>query len=456
MKQRASNEALRALLGEAGWTHEKLARAINGIARENDVDLRYDRTAVAHWLAGVSPRPLTRGYILEAFRRQLRRRVTSAEAGLDSAPAPAPPTVGVVELSCGGVAMLRDLCTTVLDERLRSHTFAQPYHGEPGLLLSAAGTAAPRPGTGERAADDPRSSEISKAVAAFGAGLLGHGGAFAPATCAMFLAERVVPYLEVGHRSEACLAAGASRLIQLLGDMYADDLRHGVAQQCYQVSAQLAGAAPQGEEVLLVIARAGLQASELAVDSVARPLMRAAADLVETDSSLAVQAAVLVGSAAGEAASGARNTARHSLSLVERTMRRAWAGQEHFDAVEAALLAVAVRHWGKAHVALGDQLRAAQVWQLSLAHVPARHHHVRALLHAELGALHIQLGDWRKASAAWEAFVQLYPAIDSRRAHRALIGLDEALRHQGDQPETRALRARLGALPRHRRSQLHR
>jgi hypothetical protein len=454
MRQHASNEALRDLLREAGWTHEKLARAINAIAGENNVDLCYDRTAVAHWLAGVAPRPLTRGYILEAFSRQLHRLVTPGEAGLEPAPRALPSAAVVVRSSGSGAAMLRELCAAILDERLRSRTLAQPYRGEPRLLLSAADTAvSPRPCIAERVVEDPRSSEISKAVATFGAGLLGHGGAFAPATCAMFLAERVVPYLAQKSQSEASLAAGASRLTHLLGDMYADDLRHGVAQQCYQVSVQLARDAPEGEEALLVLIRAGLQASELAVDSVARQLVHAAAGLAGTESSPAVQAAVLVGSAAREAACGARDAARHSLHLVEKTMRSAWAAQEHFDSVEADLFAVSARHWGKVHMALGDQLRASQVWQLSLSHVPTGQRYVRALLHAELGALHIQLGDWRRASVAWEAFVQLYPVIDSRRAHRALLGLDDALRRRGNQPETCALRARIGPLLRHRRSQ---
>jgi tetratricopeptide (TPR) repeat protein len=455
MGRHAPNEALRALLEEAGWTHEQLALAVNGIAKESDVHLRYDRTAVAHWLGGASPRPAVRGYLLEAFHRRLRRYVTAGETGLESQSAAAAAAGGAVGMDCDGVMMLRDLCAAVLDERCRSRTLAQPYSAEPRGLLSAAGAALNPVALGaESATDDPRSSAIGKAVAAFGASLLSHGGAFAPETCATFLAERVVPYLESQARPGASLAAGAARLTHLLGDMYADDLRHGVAQQCFLVSAQLAGSAPRKDEVLLVIARAGLQAYELAVDGAARPLVRTAAEHAGADASLAVQVAVLVGSAAGEAAAGARESAGHSLRQVDRAMRSAWVGQEQFDPVEAELFAVAARHWGQVYVALGDQMRAAQAWQLALSHVPSRHLYVRALLYAELGALHTQLGDWRRAGVAWEAFVGLYPAVDSRRARRALVGLEGALRRSKDQPEARALRAKLRALPRRRRSQL--
>ena len=447
MNRHHPNTALRALLEESGWTHEQLAQAVNGIAKEGDVDLRYDRTAVAHWLAGVSPRPLTRGYLLEAFRRKLRRYVALGETGLAPPPGAVPPDTGVIRSDQEGAVVLRQLCGAILDEQRRSQTLGQPYRGDPWFFLPANGAGSrPTPQSAAPAPDDPRLSVIDKAAAVFGSGLLVHGGAFATVTCATFLAERVVPYLEAEPGRGAHLAAGAAQLTHLLGDMYADDLRHGVAQQCYRVSARLASATPGSTEVLLVAARAGLHAQELAVDSMAQALVRTATQLAREDASPAAHAAVLVGSAARDAASGRRDAARCSLRLAESVMHRAWAGQKHFNPVEATLFAVALRDWGKAHATLGDQIRAGHVWQLALRHVPSRHVYVRALLHAELGALLIQLGDWQRACVVWEAFVGIYPALDSRRAGRALAGLEEALRRTPRQPDARALRARVRAL----------
>ncbi|MFD7512563.1 hypothetical protein ACFV5N_24940, partial [Streptomyces sp. NPDC059853] len=55
-ERRGPNHQLRALLREAGWTQQELARAVNTLGTETGTPLRYDRTAVAHWLSGTQPR----------------------------------------------------------------------------------------------------------------------------------------------------------------------------------------------------------------------------------------------------------------------------------------------------------------------------------------------------------------------------------------------------------------
>ncbi|MGP4115458.1 hypothetical protein ACTWP5_31745, partial [Streptomyces sp. 4N509B] len=86
MTPRSDNRRLRELLHEAGWTQEALARAVNALGEEIGAHLRYDRTAVAHWLAGTRPRPPVPQLAAEALTRRLGRVVTVAAAGF-AAPA---------------------------------------------------------------------------------------------------------------------------------------------------------------------------------------------------------------------------------------------------------------------------------------------------------------------------------------------------------------------------------
>src|SRR5919198_5845824 len=83
--QREPNQRLRALLAEAGWTGQGLARAVNAVGAESGQRLRYTRASVAHWLAGVRPRPPVPELIAEAFSRRLGRPITVRAVGLAGA-----------------------------------------------------------------------------------------------------------------------------------------------------------------------------------------------------------------------------------------------------------------------------------------------------------------------------------------------------------------------------------
>lgn len=86
---RTPNRQLAALLAEARWGNDQLARAVNRIGRSAGLELTYDHSAVSHWLKGVRPKPAVRPVVAEAFARRLGRPVTSQEAGFGPAPAAA-------------------------------------------------------------------------------------------------------------------------------------------------------------------------------------------------------------------------------------------------------------------------------------------------------------------------------------------------------------------------------
>ncbi|MEU0696193.1 hypothetical protein ABZ349_19685 [Streptomyces niveus] len=102
MAKREPNVALGCLLAESRWTHRQFARAVNRVGTETGIPLRYDESAVSHWLGGTVPRGAVRPCILEALTRRLSRPVTHAEAGLpaprDNPSAAADTVEGVIDL----------------------------------------------------------------------------------------------------------------------------------------------------------------------------------------------------------------------------------------------------------------------------------------------------------------------------------------------------------------------
>lgn len=111
-----ANAWLGDLLAEAGWSGAELARAVNALGTLHGLALRYDRTAVAHWLSGTRPRRPVPELIAAALTERCGRLVTVAEAGLGAGSAgpgvrPGPGAVAVAPAptpeAAGGEGLLR-------------------------------------------------------------------------------------------------------------------------------------------------------------------------------------------------------------------------------------------------------------------------------------------------------------------------------------------------------------
>ena len=55
-KKRTPNPGLASLLDQARWTRTQLAQQVNRLGPQAGLELSYDRTAVAHWIAGTPPK----------------------------------------------------------------------------------------------------------------------------------------------------------------------------------------------------------------------------------------------------------------------------------------------------------------------------------------------------------------------------------------------------------------
>ncbi len=82
MAQQGRNDRLFDAIASAGLTYDQVARAVREVAAENGQVLRTNRSAVHHWVRGVTPSPSVIAYLVEALTRSLRRPVSRDDLGL--------------------------------------------------------------------------------------------------------------------------------------------------------------------------------------------------------------------------------------------------------------------------------------------------------------------------------------------------------------------------------------
>lgn len=133
MAKREPNGRLRTLLNDARWSGQDFARAVNGVAAETGLTLRYDRTSVSHWLSGTRPSAHVVALAAEALSRRTGRRISPADTGLARA-APGPGGSRRPPVGTGGGAPGAAGGTT-------AGAPAAPYGSGPGAAPGPAGLA---------------------------------------------------------------------------------------------------------------------------------------------------------------------------------------------------------------------------------------------------------------------------------------------------------------------------
>ncbi len=79
---REPNGRLQALIDEANYSNNGLARRVNLRGAERGLDLRYDKTSVSRWLRGQQPRGMTPFIMTEVLGEKLGRVVSVDEIGM--------------------------------------------------------------------------------------------------------------------------------------------------------------------------------------------------------------------------------------------------------------------------------------------------------------------------------------------------------------------------------------
>ncbi|EWC64177.1 putative transcriptional regulator [Actinokineospora spheciospongiae] len=414
MRKNTPNEALRALLGEARWTGHSFALAVNRVALEAGVVLRYDRTAVAHWLSGSRPRPPVPEFVAQALSRRLGRPVPVADTGLRAASAcPAEPAVD----KASAASALLQLITADLDPACRSALCRQPFRVE---------WAATPAWTGGRAGRDPRPArvcaverETAEAISAmrraFATADQAFGGGHARLALAAYLATDVTTWLlacpEDNHRT---LFGATAALTHLTGFMCFDNLHHNLAQRYYRAALRLADEAGDATAHALVLRGMSVQAWFLGHYRQAACLADAAVDRVGGRAAPGARAAILGQAAVAHAALSHRGTALSRLAEAEGCLDEAEEPPaQRTDRADLAHLT------GQALVFLRASHRAETALRDSLRHRPEAERRSRMLTIHHLADLQLRQGRLEQSCATWHRFLDDYPRIHSARVDLA-------------------------------------
>lgn len=436
---RTPNRALRALLAEAGWSGARLAREVNALGAAQGVPLHYDRTSVAHWLAGTRPRPPAPHLAAEALSRHLARRLRPSETGLTGPELPLTAPDGV----------------SFLDGTLRAGGGAGTY--VPGALIETGAGDGGGVGLGvgvgagfraevasstspvlnrhpPQGSYPTRDTPVGMAHVDTARHLLtvlsrdddtfGAGAVRVPLR--RFLSTALLPWLR-GSPPPAVrreLLSVAAQLTYLCAFLSYDCGRQADGQRLYLASAGLAR--ENGDRAGYALALRGLS-----VQAYASGHFREARDLAEEAARLGVryapvsQHAFYLGQLAVAQAGLGEGGCVSRLVVAERCLERDGGSGTPVGGFHAGALAVqeaAVRR------ARGDLRGAAGALERSARLRPADERRSRAVYLAELADVQLDLGNLDRACAAGHAFLELHAQVDSARVDDRLRRLTARLR----------------------------
>jgi tetratricopeptide (TPR) repeat protein len=414
------NVVLRRLLAETGWTEARLAREVNAAGAETGLALRYDRSAVSHWLAGRRPWGPVPSLLAETLSRGLRRTVTVAELGLDARRSSDTASVKL-EVSAVGSYRLAALAVPTWERASVTSSGACSVPDPPSRLTA-----------GQIASAEQMAALFDESDAAF-------GGGRTRVALAGYLAHDVVPLLRLAARPalRARMFTVATQLSYLCAFMCFDDERHALAQRYYLTALDLA--TENGDAPGYAIAQRALsvQAGILGHHPEALAL---AEDAARTGRRVLPPGrhAFFVGQlAVAQAATDDRRGALATLRTAERLHSRA-------DPVSAPMggyhLAAMYHQVAEACALLGDRAESVTALSESVRHRPVHERRSRAVITARLAEHQLATGHLEEAVATWHAFLDDYPLLRSGRATSALRGMRSRLRpHSGNVAVARLL-----------------
>jgi transcriptional regulator with XRE-family HTH domain/tetratricopeptide (TPR) repeat protein len=434
------NPSLRRLLTEAGWTEQQLAREVNAAGAETGLTLRYDRSAVSHWLAGRRPWGPVPALLAETLSRRLGRPVTLADAGL------AEPSVqqGTEQRSEDAIDMLVQLAAFSGERRrlltngayslaaLAVPAWAQvrdPVRANP---RKQSRTDQDRLGPARIDAAEQMMSLFTDADANF-------GGGRARAALAAYLAYDVAPCLSAAASKplHARMLTVATQLTYLCAFMCFDDDQQALAQRYYRAALDLAVRNGDPAAYAIGLRALSVQARELGHHRPALQLAEVAASTSRRQFPPERQAFFLGQVAVAAAADGDRRGALEALGAAERLLSKASSASFGMGSYHPAALA----HQQAAMCdLLGDRRGAIDAMSASVRHRPPGERRSRAITTAWLAELQLAHGHLDEAVATWHGFLDDYPYLRSGRATAALKRLRSMLRpHAANKSAARLL-----------------
>lgn len=427
MSRHEPNHRLAALLAEADWSAADLARAVNSLGTAQGLDLRYKRTAVAHWLAGSHPQGTVPHLAAQALSQRIRRLVPVEDTGLTPAvreqllPRPSP------FQEADPVHRLNTLARDDADPARRGFLVRTAY-----TLTAVALPAWPSRVPAQRAAPAQRvhsaDVQVLKDMTQTFATLCDrYGGAHARTALAAYLADdattiAAAPAPPVLHRQ---ILVQCAQLTHLLANMTTDAGHQGLAQQYYRTALSLALRADDRTSYAVTLRAMSSQALRLGHAHHAHSLAHAAADAAGADATPATRAFLFAQRALTSAADGDRRGALADLTTAEQEHSRATSPPGPFSAYPQAGLEY--QH-AQTLYALGDRRGGLASLRDAARHRPSSRRRLYVLTQASLTDRLLDSGHLEEACTHFHSLLDHCPQLRSARADKALAHLAHRLR----------------------------
>ncbi|MFB8241025.1 hypothetical protein ACFC58_31255 [Kitasatospora purpeofusca] len=412
MSAKSPNHALSALLAEADWTRTQLARAVNRVGAEAGLELRYDHSAVSHWLRGTVPAAAVRPVVCAVLTRRLGRPVTSAEAGFPRDDDLLHPRSGDVVEKIVDLGR-RDMDPSrrgVLKASLYSAALGVPAFADLADRLNGASDVAGRTvrvGAGEVATVERMTVHIADILDELGAG-------HARPMAAAFLTNTVGTYLRADATPQvrASMLSAASDLVYLIGWMAMYEIEHGLGQSYYHRALDLAAAAGDHVTYCRTLRGMALQAANLKYGQRALNLADAAAEAAPA-SGPRLRAFLAGQQAHGAALVGDRRLAFARLRETEQALAKADGRNDHVGGYDAAAYHF---HVSSVLYALGDVPESITAMQQSQRLRPPTEKQGRAHANGVMAQRQTEVGHIEQAATTWHHFLDDYEKLSSARA----------------------------------------
>ncbi|MGW7463644.1 hypothetical protein ACWGJT_02805 [Streptomyces xantholiticus] len=410
-RKRTPNPALAGLLDQAKWTRTQLAQQVNRLGPQAGLALTYDRTAVAHWIAGTPPKAEVRRLIIEALSARLGRPVTHAEAGLVPAvslPGSSGPDTVEELLDLGRADMDPTrrgvLAATLFSAALTVPAFASQAHAASDPV--SPGKATTRIGTSQVESVRSMTDRIAGILDEFGAG-------HARPMAAAFLVNTVGPWLraQATERVHADMLAAASDLTYLTGWMAMYEKAHGLGQTYYVKALQLAREAQDHVTYCRTLRGMSLQASNLGYGQKSLELADSAAEAAPSAGPRLV--AFLRGQQAHAASMvGARHQAHTRLHEAEAALSKADNRRDAIGGYDQTAYLFHVAHVLYEERDLPGSIRAMKQ---SIKVQPTHERQGRVHAYAVLAQRQLEHGHLDAACDSWTRFLGEYEHVSSAR-----------------------------------------
>ncbi|AUA11461.1 tetratricopeptide repeat protein [Streptomyces sp. SID8382] len=448
MSKRGPNVALARLLDESGLSETQFIRAVNRLAAEAGVSVRYDQPSVSQWRGGTVPRLAVRPFIAEVLARRLGRPVTLAEIGF-----PTPRSTPDNRTFPRTVDELVDLVRSDMDPSRRGVLSAGLYSvaltipawpNIVGRMEAVRSGQAQRIGMADVEAVSMMTDRLSELDDHF-------GGRYARPMAAAFMANTVAPFLSADASSDArkAILSAASFLCYLTDWMAVDEGLHGLAQRYYVKGLELAGASGDHSTYCHILRGMSVQAADLGHGETASRLANASAAVSPT-SGYRMRAFLSGQQAHSYAVAGDRSNALRSIRETEIAMDKAESQPGTFGGYNPATLAY---HVAQVRYGLGDVAGSVASIQLHFRLRDATDSRRSGLrFSAVLAERQLEIGHIEAACATWNRVLDEYPTVHSGRVDERVSKINSLLRPHRSNAAARELYERARNISAHRRT----